>query len=238
MCCTDNRRHFLPEGCTALILSNSSCTEPDSPGCWRHTKPPQTGPAHNKELSTADVFEQCLHQQTWCQSACRHLCASYQCNTGTSRSEQPAVSPPVTGCFSLVDSLYLVGDVIRGDGTSKDVTEKIDHIVPIKINIHLGIFSCTLIYGRVTSVTFFPFFIFFFPPRNSTWQANSSSPLQYYEVKHWPLISQTKAKSYYPQFHQCFYWNTKIRVTCPKALSRTIVENSQLPGLNLSSIPH
>lgn len=162
MCCTDNRRHFLPEGCTALILSNSSCTEPDSPGCWRYTKPPQTGPAHNKELSTADVFEQCLHQQTWCQSACRHLCASYQCNAGTSRSEQPAVSPPVTGCFSLVDSLYLVGDVIRGDGTSKDVTEKIDHIVPIKINIHLGIFSCTLIYGRVTSVTFFPFFIFFF----------------------------------------------------------------------------
>lgn len=58
--------------------------------------------------------------------------------------------------------MYLVGDVIRGDGTSKDVTEKIDHIVPIKINIHLGIFSCTLIYGRVTSVTFFPFFIFFF----------------------------------------------------------------------------
>lgn len=141
-------------------MSNSSCTEPDSPGCWRYTKPPQTGPAHNKELSTADVFEQYLHPQ----SACRHLFAIYQHHAGASRSEQPAVSPPVTGCFSLVDSLYLVGDVIRGDGTSKDVTEKIDHIVPIKINIHLGIFSCTLIYERVTLVTFIPF-SFFFPQK-------------------------------------------------------------------------
>lgn len=61
----------------------------------------------------------------------------------------------------------------------------------------------------------------FFPRKYSIWQANSSSPLQYYKVKLWPLTSQTKGNLYYSLFSQCFYRNTGIRrATCPEASSR------------------